>query len=460
MKTPVSMLETLSGGNRAPAHRQACVADHNRWQAAEAAAAGEAKGGASGSQAPLPASATIKKTAAPRDSTAFLPHADAGKRPTQARGDGNQGDGIALPGKRSFQALPTPANNARIAPSAGGKREVGSAKPAPAGTVDEVAKSNGENSQPLAPCPHRIATGAAGSPQTGSRETHEKKSSTVSAPPSAAVLKARAGDRPASSPPMEHEPAAKLQSDAKSLGKIHKDALPVLISNAPTTVPAQQPPKDAAATTAGNTGAVTSRVAAPRQIREGSHTSQDPKQGSSLGPMAIQPFVMSSAPGSAVGSGSIGAASTAPSSSGQTLSTPVPPDALPAYTAALSTHFAAEGGGSARIILHPANLGTITLNVSMSPAGTLSVRMVAEKPAGLQAATAAANGMAQHLSQAGFQVSSVQATQGASNQTTPFAGNGGSFSGQNHPQHHVYQPEPPADLVGNGEADEAVVAYA
>ena len=460
MKTSVSMLEALSGGYRAPAHRQECVADHNRWRAAEAAAAGEKKGGASGSQAPLPASTTIKKTAAPRDSTAFLPHADAGKRPPQARGDGNHGDGAALSGKRPLAALPTPANNATITPSAGGKREVGSAKPAPAGAVDEVMKSTGENSQPSVPCPHRLATGAAQSPQTGSRETHEKKISAVSVPPSAAVLKARAGDQPASSPPMEHEPVARHQSDAKSPGKTHKDALPVLISNSPTTVPAQQPPKDAPPITAGKTGAVASRVAVARRIREGSHISQDSQQVSSSGAMANQPFVMSSVPDSAVGSGNIGATGTAPSSSGQTLSPPVPPDVLPAYTAALSTHFAAEGGGSARIILHPANLGTITLNVSMSPAGTLSVRLVAEKPAGLQAAAAAANGMAQHLSQAGFQVSSVQATQGASNQTTSFAGNGGSFSGQNHPQHHVHQPEPPADPVGNGEADEAVVAYA
>jgi hypothetical protein len=272
------------------------------------------------------------------------------------------------------------------------------------------------------------------------------------------MLKAREADlsareRPAGQGPSSAHPelAARHQADKKSSGKTPKDAL---------AIPTLPPLRGSAPTMVGGVGVTTSRVAAARKIQVSARASQDHRPVPSLGLTANQPLVISDVAGSVVANGHIEAASTAPSSSVQTLSTAVPPDALPAYTAALSTHFASEGGGSARIILHPANLGTITLNVSFTPAGALSVRMVAEKPAGLQAATAAANGMAQHLSQAGFQVLSVQATQGASNQTTSFAGNGGSSSGQNYHQPHVQPPEPPTDPAGSGEADQTVVAYA
>lgn len=137
----------------------------------------------------------------------------------------------------------------------------------------------------------------------------------------------------------------------------------------------------------------------------------------------------------------------------------VPADSLPAHTAALTSRLAAEGGGETRITLHPADLGTITLNISIAPSGALRVRMVAEKAAGLQAAVAAAGGMAQHLSQAGFQVSSVQASQGARDAAGSFTDRGSSSN------HGYHQPQPYPSEASNESAakvepDQSVVAYA
>ncbi len=137
----------------------------------------------------------------------------------------------------------------------------------------------------------------------------------------------------------------------------------------------------------------------------------------------------------------------------------VPVDNLPAHTAALTSRLAAEGGGETRITLHPADLGTITLSIFIAPSGALSVRMVAEKAAGLQAAVAAAGGMSQHLSQAGFQVSSVQASQGARDASGSFT-DSGSSSNHGHHQPQPYPSDASAESAAKGEPDQSVVAYA
>ncbi len=137
----------------------------------------------------------------------------------------------------------------------------------------------------------------------------------------------------------------------------------------------------------------------------------------------------------------------------------VPVDGLPAHTAALTSRLAAEGGGETRITLHPADLGTITLSISIASSGALSVRMIAEKAAGLQAAVAAAAGMAQHLSQAGFQVSSVHASQGAGDAAGSFTDRGSS-SNHGYHQPQPYRPEASTESAAKGEPDQSVVAYA
>lgn len=145
---------------------------------------------------------------------------------------------------------------------------------------------------------------------------------------------------------------------------------------------------------------------------------------------------------------------------------------------------AGNGGGSAKITLHPEALGTLVVTVNVTAQGVTNVHLTASNQAGYQALAASTGQLAQHMSQNGLTVGTVQAAiSSGSNAQTPggpgqqqastahpgsaASGGGGQFSGSSQGsaggrQHDNHRsPAGGANFVsGPDMTDETVRAYA
>ncbi|MEX1663282.1 flagellar hook-length control protein FliK [Thioclava sp. 15-R06ZXC-3] len=150
---------------------------------------------------------------------------------------------------------------------------------------------------------------------------------------------------------------------------------------------------------------------------------------------------------------------------------------------------ASDGGGSAKITLHPQSLGTVVVRVDVTAQGVTHIHLSAETDAGYRALAAETGHLAQKLAQGGLNVGSVQAAMagmpGGTNVLTPQpgvaggaqapqsgfadAGGAGGFAGDAQHQHaggDQHRPHPQdtpweAPLPPAGESDDKTVkAYA
>lgn len=138
--------------------------------------------------------------------------------------------------------------------------------------------------------------------------------------------------------------------------------------------------------------------------------------------------------------------------------------AVPQQIATTVVGLAQEAGSSARIHLHPAALGEVTINVQVTHAGVVNVHMTASQPAGAQALSGGAQSLAQHLAQAGFTPGSIHTAMQAPAGHAPPAHSGGGAqggAGQNSRGQNGGQEQPaPRQPPGQAEQDETVTAYA
>ncbi|GHD98136.1 hypothetical protein U879_11720 [Defluviimonas sp. 20V17] len=112
-------------------------------------------------------------------------------------------------------------------------------------------------------------------------------------------------------------------------------------------------------------------------------------QTASLGASAYRPVIAATS-----ATAPTGTAETAPENRAQLLQS--------------ATALAGTGGGTARVTLHPASLGTVVVQVNVTPQGVTHVHMTAATQGGYQALAATAGHLAQHLSGSGLNVGSVQ----------------------------------------------------
>jgi len=98
-----------------------------------------------------------------------------------------------------------------------------------------------------------------------------------------------------------------------------------------------------------------------------------------------------------------------------------------------ATALAGAGGGSAKVTLHPATLGTVVVQVNVTAQGVTHVHMTAATEGGYQTLAATAGHLAQSLAHSGLNVGSVQAF---------VAGGSGQPGGNGAPQPGLTQPAP------------------
>lgn len=144
---------------------------------------------------------------------------------------------------------------------------------------------------------------------------------------------------------------------------------------------------------------------------------------------------------------------------------------------------ASAGGGSAKVTLHPETLGTVVVQVQVTPHGVTNVQMTASTDDGYRTLAASAGQLAQHLAHGGLVVGSVQASLAgagpapahvdgapAHGAPTGFQPGAGGFSGtrqQSGGGHGQFQPQdmardtPPSNAPRPADGpDETVKAYA
>lgn len=155
-----------------------------------------------------------------------------------------------------------------------------------------------------------------------------------------------------------------------------------------------------------------------------------------------------------------------------------PAPSVPDQVASTVVGLGQDAGGSARIHLHPASLGEVTINVHVTQSGVVNVHMAASHASGAQALSTSMPSLMQHLSQAGFTPGNVQTTvQPQSQSGTPsqtaggapgnFGQNTGGQAGQQQQQqqqtphgHRQFAWQGSERPAGTTEADETVTAYA